>query len=60
MKIYDYVCSNCGKQSEEFVGHVDETVYCTECKHMLTRQVSAPGMVKGNFESKPGFKRRGM
>jgi len=59
-KLVDFKCPECGAVTEELVTD-GEIVFCYSDKHpesvKMVRQLSSPGMVKGNV-SKPGFKER--
>ena len=54
-KFFDYKCPKCSTQEERFVkGDVKQK--CKECGTEMIKLVSAPGMAKGNFADKAGFK----
>lgn len=56
-KIVDFYCPKCGILEERFIKD-DKTQKCTLCSGEMVKQISAPGMVKGNFyNDKAGIRR---
>jgi len=57
--ILDMKCDDCDFELELVVQRSNcEIQRCSKCNGVMSRQVSAPGMVKTNFADKTGFKNR--
>lgn len=45
MPIFDYKCHSCGSKEERMVKKHDDEVLCSECSHIMDKQISAPSFV---------------
>ena len=54
-EIFDFCCPSCECVDERYIKDGD-VQKCKQCGTNMNRLVSAPGMVKGNFADKPGFR----
>jgi putative FmdB family regulatory protein len=52
MPLYDFICADCGKESEILIALSDDQPRCKECGSLnLEKKISAPSSFSGNATS---------